>query len=85
MNDFLPIGSVVKLKELKHFVAICGYYPTYKDERKDYFGVLLPFGKSESNPMLYFYMDDIEEIVFEGYHDKSFNVTKVLLESFQKR
>lgn len=84
-NRFLPIGSIVKLKNGQKEVMVTSYciFPTGKEikngqevepERKmyEYGGCIYPEGIIESNTSLAWNHSDIEEIIFEGYENEDF-------------
>ena len=69
---YLPIGSVVTLKEGKKKLFIAGF--AYRPELKkvlvyDYIGYLYPDGISTNEQLFYFNHSDIEKIHFLGYRD----------------
>ncbi|WP_020225046.1 DUF4176 domain-containing protein [Holdemania massiliensis] len=73
-KDFLPIGSIVKLKEYKKKLMITGILQYIKDrpeQRYDYLGVLYPEGDIGSQFRLTFNHSDIQEVVFRGYEDET--------------
>lgn len=73
MNKFLPIGSIVKLKDDNNFeYMILGYYPIDQetDEKFDYAAVVYPQGYSYGNNLILFNKEDIENIEFKGYSDE---------------
>ena len=73
--ETLPLGSVVKLKELETEIMIVGQYPiTLSDDSVshlfEYIGTSLPIGIMGSNT-LYFNKSDVEETIFIGYKSKN--------------
>lgn len=79
MNEYLPIGSIVKLKDDKNFeYMILGYYPIDQetDEKFDYSAVVYPHGYSYGNNLILFNKDDIERVEYEGYSDDDTEMIK---------
>lgn len=69
----LPIGSVVKLRELDKNIMIFGVLqqiPNNENEIFDYVGVFYPEGHHDSRLHLGFNHGDIEKIVCRGFEDK---------------
>ena len=71
-EEFLPIGSVVRLKDAKKKLVIMGVMPvkhTFNgtDVAYDYLGVPYPEGYMNRDTGLLFNHDKIDEIVFMGY------------------
>ena len=82
MNTILPIGSVVRIKDVKEPVMIFGYLQEtqlYPDKMVDYVGVPYPIGNINITAQLGFQMTDIEEVLFEGYYTKEFTPIATLL------
>ena len=72
-KDYLPIGSVVLLKNGKKRVMVCGYYVKTNletDEVYDYVGVLYPEGLVSSTENIVFNHEQIDKVFFIGYQDK---------------
>lgn len=73
MKDYLPIGSVVKLKNSDKKLMIVGFSQvreTEKIERADYVSVLYPAGVFCEDCFMFFNAEDISETVFTGYDDE---------------
>ena len=72
-NEYLPIGSVVLLKNAKKRVMITGFYVSSQevnsDKVYDYVGCLYPEGIISSSQNLVFNNDQISQIIFVGYRD----------------
>lgn len=72
INDLLPVGSVVLLKEGEKRLMITGILQI-DDEGKgdsyDYLGVLYPEGYIGEEAQYLFNHVDIEKISFRGYED----------------
>lgn len=79
-NKYLPVGTVVMLKNGRHRVMIVGFAAsinTYPDKIFDYIGCLYPEGIFTYEQSLNFDHSDIEKIYFVGYSDdeeKSFKI-----------
>ena len=65
--DFLPVGSIVKLKNQDELIMIITRTGIVEGKVIDYIGVLYPYGYIPSANAIYFNESDIEEIIFEGY------------------
>jgi len=74
LERYLPLGSVVKIKENAHLYMITGRMMSYENENgeiisKDYHAVLYPFGVLNTNEQIMFNHDQIEKMLFIGYQD----------------
>ena len=65
---FLPLGSVVKVKNKKTPVMII---QEHVSPELDYLGIDHPFGFSEERAIHKFNIDDVEEIYFLGFQNKA--------------
>lgn len=73
VNDFLPIGSVVLLKNEVKKLMIVGILPIKQGEPEvmyDYIGVLYPEGFVSNEFSFLFNHEDITDVIFEGYNNK---------------
>ena len=71
MNEFLPVGTVVMLKEGTKRISIIGFCPVVGDGREfDYVGCLYPEGLLSPNETLLFNQSDIKEIYYIGLKDQ---------------
>lgn len=71
MKEFLPIGTVVLLKEATKKVMIVGYLPVTSDNKTfDYSGVMWPEGSLSSDQSLLFNNDDVSQIFFNGFKNE---------------
>lgn len=70
MREFLPMGSIVRLKESKKRLMIIGRLQKRTDAEKvfDYLAIFYPIGCVDNNVVL-FDEADIGELVFRGYCD----------------
>ncbi len=72
IEKYLPIGSVVLLKNAKKRVMITGFACKSEESTKtfDYCGCLYPEGLINSNQNMLFDHNQIETIFFIGYNDE---------------
>ncbi len=86
-KKFLPIGSVVLLKDGTKKVMVTGFCPIPRGQTEmyDYVGCLYPEGVIESDKNLVFNHDQINEIVFSGYVDDEEKAFKVKLDEELKK
>ncbi len=84
-EKYLPVGTVVLLKDGKQYMAITGYkvrddmYNVY-----DYCGCIFPVGYTTPSHGV-FNHNQIQEVAFEGYRDESFEeLNKKLIEYDQQ-
>lgn len=69
--DYLPIGSVVLLKNGTKKTMIIGYLTSGEDDMVyDYSSCLFPEGVVDYNETLLFNHDDIKEVIFEGFKNE---------------
>lgn len=74
-QKFLPVGSVVLLKEATRPIVIIGYMIA-EDGAKDvwdYMGCAYPIGVVRNDRNLLFQKDQIDKILFKGYMDDEGN------------
>ena len=72
VEKYLPIGSVVLLKEAEKRVMIIGFAAKGKetgDKLFDYMGCIYPEGVIRSDQTLLFNHDQIDKIYYIGYKD----------------
>lgn len=71
MDDLLPVGSVVRLKQDPKFeLMIAGYYQEVDDVVYDYVAVIYPNGMDGVDSLFVFQQSAIESVIFEGYKDE---------------
>lgn len=83
MNTILPIGSVVKIRDVDTPIMIFGFFQetaTKPGTVVDYVGVPYPAGNINMAYQLGFQMTDITEVLFEGYRTEGFKPMEALLE-----
>lgn len=72
-EKYLPLGTIVLLKEAKKRMMIVGYEVTTEEQEPktfDYIGCLYPEGVISPDRNLLFNHDQIEKIFFKGYTDE---------------
>lgn len=72
IEELLPIGSVIWLKEAKRPLMIFGIKQTNMDTKEDYdyIGVLYPEGNMGTDSQFLFQHKDIERVEFRGYENE---------------
>jgi hypothetical protein len=73
MKDYLPIGSVVVLKEGEKKLMIFGILQNNEDDETevyDYIGVPYPEGNMGEDYQYLFFHKDIDKVFFRGYEDE---------------
>lgn len=63
MNNNLPLGTVIKLKNVEKPLMI------FEKENNNYIGIPYPFGYLTNKNILKFSSEKIEKIYFMGYFD----------------
>lgn len=73
MDNVLPIGSVVRLRNGEQKIMIICRLPLFNNEGTigyfDYSACLYPTGQTDQQ-VFFFNKEDIEEVFFEGYRDE---------------
>ena len=71
MEELLPVGSIVLLKEAKRKVVIIGFAVVEDGSKEiwDYLGAPYPIGVLSNDKNLIFNRNQIEKVVFIGYSD----------------
>ena len=74
IEELLPVGSVVLLKEAQKKIIIMGVMQIKKDESEykvyDYLGVPYPEGYIGEETTVLFDRESIQEVIFKGYADE---------------
>ena len=73
INELLPVGSIVLLKDGEKKLMVSGIKQTDAGgdgTEYDYLGVLYPEGHIGEQFQYLFNHDDINEVVFRGYEDE---------------
>ncbi len=81
VNDYLPIGSVILLKNAKKRLMITGYHIIDKENNKtyDYCGCLYPEGYISTDRIAVFNHNQIDKVFHLGLNDsESVNFKKKL-------
>lgn len=85
MKDFLPIGSVVLLKETSKRLMIIGRVQICNEKAYKYSGVLYPEGYIGSDKLYLFNGDDIEKVFYMGMQDEEeFEFRKELIQQVEQ-
>ena len=66
MNELLPVGSVITIKNKKSKYIIIGEKISYNDNEYDYVCVEYPYGLSLPEKNQYINDDEIDEVFFYG-------------------
>ena len=86
MKDFLPIGSVVLLKETEKRLMVIGRVQVCDGKAYKYSGVLYPEGYLGSDKLFLFNEDDIEVLYYMGMQDpEEFQFRKELVKQVSKK
>jgi len=86
-EEFLPLGSIVLLKEAKRYVVVIGYTVVEEGSKDiwDYLGCAYPVGVVDPSKNLLFNKDQIKEVIFTGFRDEDGRkFRKKLAESLNK-
>lgn len=81
-EKYLPIGSVVLLKDAKKRVMVTGFAAKGKetgDKMYDYMGCLYPEGVISSEQNLLFNHEQIDKIFYLGYADNEWKELEIKL------
>ena len=73
-EKYLPIGSIVTLKDDLTMHMIVGYLNKKDDEIKDYISIYFPYGMITIDAIAYFNHEDIEKIIFSGYKNDKYKL-----------
>lgn len=78
---YLPIGSIILLKNGQKKLMITGYYVTDVSNNKiyDYSACIYPEGIVDNKTIILFNHEDIFSIIFKGYSDEDEKKHKVAL------
>ncbi len=71
-EEYLPVGSVVLLKEAERPVVVIGYSVIEENSQEvwDYLGCAYPVGVLSSDKNLLFQKNQIEKVYYRGYCDQ---------------
>lgn len=87
MKDFLPLGSVVVLKEGKKKIMICGRFQRNVTTQQiyHYSACLYPEGIVNPKELYLFNNDDIDRVYYMGMQDpEEFEFRNHLIEDYNK-
>ena len=82
-GELLPLGTVVKIKELERYMMVCGYASASASNLSriyDYSGFVYPEGYVDMHKVYQFNNEDIEGVVALGYQDRETNMYMRALE-----
>ena len=68
-EKLLPLGSIVKLKNIKDYMMIIGLGVEVEGKKYDFCACLHPYGYLGQENLITFNSDQIENVVFLGYFD----------------
>lgn len=86
MKQFLPLGSIVKLKESDAKLMIIGRSQVCEGEQFDYSAVLFPVGYTGKDQLFVFNNDDVDIIFYMGMQDiEEFAFRQALAEAEEKQ
>lgn len=81
-EKYLPLGTVVTIKENLAMYMISGYVnEDEKGKMNDYIGVPYPYGMVSFNALYFFDHKDIETVVFTGMFDDKYEFLNKILKS----
>ena len=86
LEKYLPIGSVVLLKNAKKKVMVIGYLgkgTNVNDKTFDYIGCMYPLGMIDSKKNLLFNHDQIEQFFYVGYVDNEWKEVELKINTFE--
>ena len=87
-GKYLPLGTVVLLKDASKKVSIIGYkaYEQNDNEKKefDYVGCLYPEGVISSDKNLLFNHNQIQKVYYIGYNDDEYKKVNEFLNKMEK-
>lgn len=71
-SKYLPVGSVVRLKDATRNVVVIGFAIIEDGSSNpwDYLGCAYPIGVISNDKNLLFNIEQIEEVISEGYSDE---------------
>ena len=85
MEKYLPVGTVVMLKDAKKEVMIIGYLVSEEGKQEyDYMGVAYPEGMVSRTHNVAFNHDQIEKIVYKGYETEKYKELNKKLLDYKK-
>lgn len=82
-NNYLPIGSVIKIKNEEQLLMITGYKVISEEKTYDYSACFFPNGILSLNEVLVFNQDKIDIILFEGYKNDDYNKVNEILNKWR--
>lgn len=86
-DKFLPLGSIVLLKDAKRYIVVIGYAVIEEGSSKvwDYMGCAYPIGVVNSTNNLLFDREQIDKVIHTGFcDDEGDKFIKVLEDNISK-
>lgn len=74
IKNLLPVGSVVKVKELEKKLAIMGILVNNAGVKYDYIAVPFPEGYIDAEHMYVFNHEDVEKVEYIGFINSEFQI-----------
>lgn len=87
MKKYLPIGTIIKLKNNNRLIMIIGYTTSMKLKKflkYDYFGCFYPIGVINLQKTIVFQHDDIEKVFFIGYNSKKLKSINIITDFIER-
>ena len=87
-EKFLPLGTLVLLKNAKEKIMIIGYLTSNGNKTDivyDYQGCVFPYGLYTNEVSFVFNHSDIDKIYYMGYSDNDFKALNTKLIDFEKK
>jgi len=85
-KKYLPIGTIVVMKNEIILYMIAGYINKSDKNIKDYICIPFPYGFMSDKIVAYYNHEDIEKIVFKGYiNDKYNELNKLLNDNYDRK
>lgn len=83
MNELLPIGSVVRVKNSPSVVMVIGYGPISREKQShfDYLAVNYLFGFGSGMQTLMFDRSSIDTVLFTGHVDEKANAYRQAIDA----
>jgi hypothetical protein len=68
-NVYLPIGTIVNIKNNKYKIMITGYFCSNRKKAYEYSGCIYPYGVGDNNNPILFNHKNIKKILYVGYYN----------------
>jgi len=84
-NIYLPIGTIVIIKNNKEKIMITGYFCSNDKRTYEYSGCIYPYGVGDNNKSILFNHKNIKKILYVGfYNDECRDYIKKLVNTYTK-